>query len=51
MGEGDDSDPRDFNSQAEQSEGGDPIKDKTNQSYIICEIGLPGFSDGLGGAN
>ena len=34
IAEGDDSDPHDFNSLAEQSKGGDPIKDETNQSSV-----------------
>ena len=34
VAEGDDSDPHDFNSPAEQSKGGDPIKDETNQSSV-----------------
>ena len=32
--EGNGSDPHDFNSPAEQSKGGDPIKDETNQSSV-----------------
>ena len=34
VAEGDGSDPHDFNSPAEQSKGGDPIKDETNQSSV-----------------
>ena len=34
VAEGDDSYPHDFNSPAEQSKGGDPIKDETNQSSV-----------------
>ena len=34
VAEVDGSDPPDFNSPAEQSKGGDPIKDETNQSSV-----------------